>query len=113
VYVCVRACVSVCACARTCLCASACAHMCVCARVRACVCVCARARAWVGVCFFIYSMPHYKVTLHALGLNNYNMVTCNIYNLCTISSLSIVTVILHPVLLCNTYYFWIVSVVHY
>ena len=32
-------------------------------------------------------MPHYKVILHALGLNNYNMVTYNIYNLCTISSI--------------------------
>jgi len=29
-------------------------------------------------------MPHYKVILHALGLNNYNMVTYNIYNLCTV-----------------------------
>jgi hypothetical protein len=32
-------------------------------------------------------MPHYKVILHALGLNNYNMVTYNIYSLLTISSI--------------------------
>ena len=46
----------------------------------------------VRVCVFFlnlitFSMPHYKVILHALGLNNYNMVTYNIYNLCTISSI--------------------------
>jgi len=34
-----------------------------------------------------FSMPHYKVILHALGLNNDSMVTHNIYNLRTISSI--------------------------
>jgi hypothetical protein len=52
-----------------------------------CVCVCARARVcFLFLFFFINSMPHYKVILHALGLNNYSMVTYNIYNLRTISS---------------------------
>jgi hypothetical protein len=43
----------------------------------------------VKVTFFkiTFTMPHDKVILHALGLNNYNMVTYNIYNLCTISSI--------------------------
>ena len=49
-------------------------------RESVCVCVCV---------FFLltFSMPHYKVILHALGLNNYSMVTYNIYNLCTVSSI--------------------------
>ena len=46
-----------------------------------CVCVC------VFFLVFIDNMFHYKVILHALGLNNYSMVTYNIYNLCKISSI--------------------------
>ena len=46
-----------------------------------CVCVC--------VCgFFLlitFSMLHYTVILHALGLDIHNMVTC-VYNLCIVSS---------------------------
>jgi hypothetical protein len=56
--------------------------VCVCVGFVCVVCVC------VCVCvFFINSMPHYTVILHASGLNNYNMVTYNIYNLNTISSI--------------------------
>jgi hypothetical protein len=49
--------------------------------------VCVRARARARACvlaFFIltFSMPHYKVILHALGLNKYNMVTYNIVCVC-------------------------------
>ena len=34
-----------------------------------------------------FSMLHYMVILHALGFKFHNMITCNIYNLCTISSI--------------------------
>jgi len=79
---CVRACV-------WCVCVWC---VCVCVVCVVCVCVCGVCVCVVcGVCVFFYlitfSMPHYKVILHALGLNNYNMVTYNIYNLCTVSSI--------------------------
>jgi len=59
--------------------------------MRVCICVCACVCMRACVCGYFFnlitvSLPHSKVILHALGLNNYSMFTYNIYSLCKISS---------------------------
>ena len=84
-YVCVCVCLCVCLCVYVRVCVSVCVY------VYVCVCLCVFMCMCVSVCVLFnlitFSMPHYKVILHALGLNNHSMVTYNIYNLCTISSI--------------------------
>ena len=54
-------------------------------------CTSGKSKRHTCVCVFnlTFSMLHYTVILHALGLSIHNMVTYDIYNLCTIPSLSL------------------------
>jgi hypothetical protein len=80
---CVCACMYVCFC--VCVCVCICVRVCICVLVCVCMCV-----YFLNLFVLAFSMLHYIVILHAIGLNIDSMVTC-IYNYVQFLLVSILT----------------------